>query len=41
MLKRFRGTPMPSWVYLSSKIVQTTLVVVVTVAVLVGFGVVF
>jgi len=41
LLKRFRGTPMPSWVYLTSKIVQTTLVVIVTVAILVAFGVLF
>ena len=41
ILKRFRGTPMPSWVYLVSKIVQTTLTVVFTVAVLVGVGVLF
>lgn len=41
MLKRFRGTPMPSWVYLAGEIVRTTVVVVGAVVVLVVVGVVF
>ena len=41
LLKRFRGTPMPSWVYLVSEIGQSIVVVVITVAVLVGVGVIF
>lgn len=40
LLKRFRGTPMPSWVYLAAEMVRTLLVVICTVAaiVLVGFA---
>lgn len=41
LLKRFRGTPMPSWVYLTSEIAQNIAVVVATVAVLVAVGVAF
>ncbi len=41
LLKRFRGTPMPSWVYLVSEIGQTIVVVVATVAVLLAVGVLF
>ncbi len=41
LLKRFRGTPMPSWIYLTAEIGQTTVVVVLTVAVLVAVGAVF
>ena len=33
LLKRFRGTPMPSWVYLFSEIARTLIVVAATVAV--------
>ena len=38
LLKRFRGTPMPSWVYLFSEIARTVVVVALTVAVLVAVG---
>lgn len=38
LLKRFRGTPMPSWVYLFSEIARTVVVVALTVAVLVTVG---
>jgi len=41
LLKRFRGTPMPSWVYLAAEIGETIVVVAVTVAVLVAVGVIF
>ncbi len=41
MLKRFRGTPMPSWIYLASLIGRTVVVVVCAVVVLVAVGVVF
>ena len=41
MLKRFRGTPMPTWVYLGSLVGQQMVVVAGTVAVLVGLGVAF
>ena len=38
MLKRLRGTPMPSWVFLAGEIVRTIVVVAVTVVVLVAVG---
>ena len=38
MLKRLRGTPMPSWVFLTGEIIRTTVVVAVTVVVLVAVG---
>lgn len=41
LLKRFRGTPMPSWVYLLSEIARTIVVVATTVAVLVAVGAIF
>lgn len=41
LLKRFRGTPMPSWVYLASVILQNIVVVGATVIVLVVVGVLF
>jgi len=41
LLKRFRGTPMPSWVYLFSEIARTLIVVVTTVAILVAVGAIF
>ncbi len=41
LLKRFRGTPMPSWVYLFSEIGRTLVVVAATVAVLVAVGAAF
>lgn len=41
LLKRFRGTPMPSWVYLTAEIVRTIVVVICTVCVLVLVAVIF
>jgi ABC-2 type transport system permease protein len=41
LLKRFRGTPMPSWVYLFSEIGRTVVVVCSTVALLVAVGTLF
>jgi ABC-2 type transport system permease protein len=41
LLKRFRGTPMPSWVYLVAEIGRTIVVVTATVTVLVAVGAVF
>lgn len=41
LLKRFRGTPMPSWIYLFSEIARTVVVVALTVALLVTVGAVF
>ena len=41
LLKRFRGTPMPNWVYLVAEIGRTIVVVAVTVAVLFLVGVLF
>lgn len=41
LLKRFRGTPMPSWVYLFSEIARTIVVVALTVGVLVAVGAIF
>jgi ABC-2 type transport system permease protein len=41
LLKRFRGTPMPSWVYLISEIGRTIVVVATTVTVLVAVGALF
>ncbi len=41
LLKRFRGTPMPSWVYLFSEIARTLIVVAATVVVLVAVGALF
>ena len=41
MLKRFRGTPMPSWVYLAGEIARTVVVVICAVTVLVLVGVIF
>jgi ABC-2 type transport system permease protein len=38
LLKRLRGTPMPSWVFLAGQIIRTTVVVAVTVVVLVAVG---
>ena len=38
MLKRLRGTPMPSWIFLAGEIMRTVVVVAVTVAVLVAVG---
>jgi ABC-2 type transport system permease protein len=41
LLKRFRGTPMPSWIYLVSEIGRTVAVVYATVALLVVVGAIF
>jgi ABC-2 type transport system permease protein len=41
LLKRFRGTPMPSWIYLAAEILQNILVVAATVVVLVAVGLAF
>ena len=41
LLKRFRGTPMPSWVYLVSEIGRTVVVVYATVALMVAVGAIF
>jgi ABC-2 type transport system permease protein len=41
LLKRFRGTPMPSWVYLVAEIGRTVVIVFVTVGLLVVVGAVF
>lgn len=41
LLKRFRGTPMPRWIYLASLIGRTIVVVLCAVSVLVIVGVVF
>lgn len=41
LLKRYRGTPMPAWVYLASVILQNILVVATTVLVLVLAGIAF
>ena len=38
MLKRLRGTPMPSWIFLAGEIMRTGVVVAVTVALLVAVG---
>jgi ABC-2 type transport system permease protein len=38
MLKRLRGTPMPSWVFLAGEIIRTIVVVTIAVAVLVAVG---
>jgi len=41
LLKRFRGTPMPRWVYLAAEIARTIAVVICAVVVLVLVGVIF
>jgi ABC-2 type transport system permease protein len=38
LLKRFRGTPMPGWVYIASQILQVLAVVTVTVVALIAVG---
>lgn len=40
LLKRYRGTPMPSWVFLGSQILQTMVTIVLMVAVLLVIGIV-
>ena len=41
ILKRTRGTPLPSWAYLSGKVIHAMLIALVLVAITVAFGVVF
>lgn len=41
VLKRVRGTPLPGWAYLFGRIVHTTLVALLLVAIVVAFGAVF
>ena len=40
IIKRFRGTPMPAWLFLAALVLQTVVVIAVTVAVLVTIGLV-
>jgi len=40
LLKRYRGTPMPSWVFLTSQILQTMVTIVLMVALLLVIGIV-
>ena len=39
LLKRYRGTPMPSWVFLAAQILQTMVTIVLLVAVLLAIGI--
>jgi len=41
VLKRIRGTPLPGWAYLFGRIVHTTLIALLLVAIVVGFGALF
>jgi len=41
LLKRVRGTPLPGWAYLFGRIVHTTLIALLLVAIVVAFGAVF
>ncbi len=41
LLKRIRGTPLPGWAYLFGRIVQTTFIGLVLVAIVVAFGAIF
>ena len=41
LLKRIRGTPLPGWAYLFGRIVHTTLIGLLLVAIVVGFGALF
>jgi ABC-2 type transport system permease protein len=41
IIKRFRGTPMPGWIYLAALVVQSIVTVAATVAVLVAMGMAF
>ena len=41
VLKRVRGTPLPGWAYLFGRIVHTTLIALLLVAIVVAFGAVF
>src|SRR6476659_4512556 len=38
IIKRFRGTPMPAWIYLAGLILQSMVIVAITVTILVGLG---
>jgi ABC-2 type transport system permease protein len=38
LLKRYRGTPMPSWVYLTAQILQTMVTIALMVALLLAIG---
>ena len=41
ILKRVRGTPLPGWAYLFGRIAHTTLIALLLVAIVVGFGALF
>jgi ABC-2 type transport system permease protein len=41
LLKRIRGTPLPGWAYLFGRIAHTTLIALLLVAIVVGFGALF
>ena len=41
LLKRVRGTPLPGWAYLFGRIVHTTLIALLLVAIVVAFGALF
>jgi ABC-2 type transport system permease protein len=41
IIKRFRGTPMPAWLYLAALVLQTIVVIGATVVILVLIGVAF
>jgi ABC-2 type transport system permease protein len=41
LLKRVRGTPLPGWAYLFGRIAHTTLIALLLVAIVVGFGALF
>ena len=41
LLKRIRGTPLPGWAYLFGRIVHSTLIALMLVAIVVAFGAVF
>lgn len=41
LLKRVRGTPLPGWAYLFGRIIHTTLIAVLLVAIVIAFGALF
>jgi ABC-2 type transport system permease protein len=41
LLKRVRGTPLPGWVYLLGRLVHTTLIGILLVAIIIAFGAIF
>jgi ABC-2 type transport system permease protein len=41
LLKRIRGTPLPGWAYLFGRLAHTTLIALLLVAIVVGFGAIF